>query len=82
MPCKAVDSGPTGRRIANGGDLLAYGLYHDEARTAESGLVAGTIAAGTGTGGSQALTVYSKILSNQQASVGTYFDSVVVVVSY
>jgi len=78
----AVDSGATGRRMANGGDLLAYGLYHDEARTADWGLVAGTVAEGTGTGGSQALTVYGKILSNQQASVGTYFDSVVVVVSY
>lgn len=78
----AVDSGPTGRRMANGGNLLAYGLYHDEARTAEWGLAAGNVAAGTGTGGSQGLTVYGKIFSNQQASVGTYFDSVVVVVSY
>lgn len=78
----AVDTGPTGRRMANGGDLLAYGLYHDEARTADWGLAAGNVAAGTGTGGSQALTVFGKIFSNQQASVGTYFDSVVVVVSY
>lgn len=77
-----VDSGPTGRRMANDGDLLAYGLYHDEARTADWGLTVGTVAAGIGNGGSEALTVYGKILSNQQASVGTYFDSVVVIVSY
>lgn len=78
----AVDTGPTGRRMANGGDLLAYGLYHDDAHTSDWGLAAGTVATGTGTGGTQSLTVYGKILSNQQASVGLYFDSVVVVVSY
>ncbi len=78
----AVASGPTGRRMANGGDLLAYGLYHDAARIADWGLVAGTTASGTGTGGNQELTVYGRILSNQQALVGTYFDSVVVTVSY
>lgn len=78
----AVDSGPRGRRMASGGDLLAYGLYHDEARSADWGMTAGTLAAGTGTGGSQDLTVYGQIFSNQQASVGTYADSVVVIVSY
>lgn len=78
----AVDSGPRGRRMASGGDLLAYGLYHDEARSADWGMTAGTLASGTGTGGSQDLTVYGQIFSNQQASVGTYADSVVVIVSY
>ena len=28
-----ADGRPSGRRIANGGNLLAYGLYHDYART-------------------------------------------------
>lgn len=78
----AVDAGPTGRRMANEGDLLAYGLYHDNARLVDWGLAAGTVAAGTGTGANQALTVYGKIFLDQKAVVGTYFDSVVVIVSY
>jgi spore coat protein U-like protein len=78
----AVDAGPTGRRMANEGDLLAYGLYHDNARLLDWGLAAGTVAAGTGSGANQALTVYGKIFLDQIAVVGTYFDSVVVIVSY
>lgn len=78
----AVDAGQTGRRMANGGDLLAYGLYRDPARTAAWGLVAQTVATGTGTGGNQALTIYGRIFAHQQTVVGTYIDTAVVVVSY
>ena len=72
-----ADGGSSGRRVANGGNLLAYGLYHDYARTSEWG-----IATGTGTGGQQSLTVLGRIFPGQRPSVGIYSDSVVVTVTY
>lgn len=77
-----ADAGPTGRRMVNGANLLAYGLYHDPARTSDWGLSPATVATGTGTGGYQSLTVFGRIFPNQQTSVGTYSDSVVVIVTY
>lgn len=73
---------PSGRRMANGGNVLAYGLYHDASHTLSWGMGAGTVAAGRGTGGNQTLAVFGRILAIQQAMVGTYTDTVVVVVSY
>jgi spore coat protein U-like protein len=75
-------AGPTGRRMANGTSLLAYGLYHDESRTSDWGLTPATVAGGTGTGGNQSLTVFGRIFGNQSASMGSYSDSVVVIVTY
>lgn len=77
-----VDFGASGRRMANGGDLLAYGLYHDVSRTSGWGLNPGTVSTGSGTGGDQLLTVFGRIFPNQQASVGIYSDTVVVIVTY
>jgi spore coat protein U-like protein len=77
-----ANAGPTGRRMANGANLLAYGLYHDRSRTSDWGDSPATIAAGTGTGGDQTLTVFGSIFGNQSASIGTYSDTVVVTVSY
>lgn len=77
-----VDGGPTGRRMANGANLLAYGLYQDQARTSAWGLTPPTVAAGTGTGGNQSLTVFGRIFGNQTTSIGSYSDSVVVIVTY
>ena len=77
-----VESGPTGRRMNNNGDLLAYGLYRDAARTENWGHDAGTVAAGVGTGEEQSRTVFGRILSNQEAFAGTYYDTVVVIVTY
>lgn len=78
----AVEAGPSGRRMDNGGNLLAYGLYHDASRSLGWGLGVGTVAAGVGTGGNQVLTVFGRIMAGQQALVGTYSDRVVVVVAY
>ena len=78
----AVDAGPTGRRMDNGGNLLAYGLYQDASRSLAWGFGTGTVAAGVGTGGNQALTVFGRIPAGQQAVAGTYSDRVVVVVTY
>jgi len=77
-----VESGPTGRRMNNNGDLLAYGLYRDAARTENWGQDAGTVAVGVGTGEEQSRTVFGRILSNQEAFAGTYYDTVVVIVTY
>jgi spore coat protein U-like protein len=78
----SVDSGPTGRRMNNNGDLLAYGLYRDAARTENWGHDAGSVAVGVGTGGGQSLSVFGRLLSNQEAFAGTYSDTVVVIVTY
>jgi len=77
-----VDFGPTGRRMANGGATLAYGLFHDPSRTSGWGLDPGTVATGTGTGANQSLTVFGRVFPNQRASVGFYSDAVVVIVTY
>jgi spore coat protein U-like protein len=74
--------GPTGRRMRNGADMLAYGLYHDAAATAAWGIDAGNVSAGVGTGGNQFLTVFGRIFPDQEAVVGRYSDTVVVIVNY
>jgi spore coat protein U-like protein len=75
-------AGPSGRRMVNGVNTLAYGLYRDAAATAAWGLDAETVAAGIGTGGGQTLTVFGRIFPDQVAVVGRYSDSVVVIVNY
>lgn len=75
-------TGPSGRRMTNGGNMLAYGLYHDPEATAGWGLDAGSSATGMGTGGHQELTVFGRIFPDQVAVVGLYSDTVVVVVNY
>lgn len=78
----SMDTGPTGRRMNNGGHRLAYGLYLDSARSESWGHDAGTVAAGVGSGGEQSHTVFGRIFSNQEAFAGTYSDTVVVIVTY
>ncbi len=82
MGGQPVGVGPAARRMTNGGNLLAYGLYHDAAGTTGWGLDAANVATGVGTGGNQTLTVYGRIFPDQIAVVGTYADTVVVVVNY
>jgi spore coat protein U-like protein len=77
-----ADAGATGRRMANGPNLLAYGLYHDPSRTSAWGVSPATVAEGFGTGAYQLLTVYGRIFGNQTMSIGSYSDSVVVTVTY
>jgi spore coat protein U-like protein len=77
-----VDAGPTGRRMANGANLLAYGLYRDPSRMSDWGVTPATVATGTGTGGNQSLTVFGRIFGSQSTSIGNYSDSVVVIVTY
>lgn len=70
------------RNMANGAQLLGYNLYQDAARTIAWGLAPGAVAAGMGTGSNQVITVFGRILPDQQALAGTYTDSVVVVITY
>lgn len=74
--------GSSARNMANGAQLLAYNLYQDAARTTAWGLAPGALADGLGTGSNQAITVFGRILPDQQALAGTYTDSVIVVVTY
>jgi spore coat protein U-like protein len=78
----ALDAGLSSRQMSNGGNLLAYGLYLDASRSLEWGSNPGTVASGVGTGGQQVLTVFGRLFADQPALVGTYSDSVVVVVTY
>jgi spore coat protein U-like protein len=73
---------PSGRRMTNGVNVLAYGLYLDAAATAAWGIEASNVSAGVGTGGHQTLTVFGRIFSDQIAVVGRYSDTVVVIVNY
>ena len=68
--------------MINGTSLLSYGLYHDPARTSAWGINLKTVVASTGTGRHQSLSVYGGIFSNQEAQIGNYSDSVVVVITY
>ena len=64
-----------------GGNLLAYRLYRDYARTSEWGIGPG-VATGTGIGGQRSLTVFGRIFPGQSPSVGIYSDAVVITVTY
>jgi len=81
----ALDEGTQGdgstRRMARGdGTTIAYDLYRDAAHQQRwaSG-AAGAI--GTGSGGTQSLPVYGRILATS-APAGTYSDNVTITVAY
>jgi spore coat protein U-like protein len=82
MGAHPANLGPTGRRMTNGVNVLAYGLYHDVEATAAWGIEAGNVATGIGTGGHQALTVFGRIFLDQEAVVGRYSDTVVLIINY
>lgn len=82
MGIYAEGTGSSARRMTNGGNVLAYGLYHDPAARAGWGLDEGNTATGKGTGARQTLTVFGRIFPDQVAVVGIYSDTVVVVVNY
>ncbi len=77
-----VNTGATGRRMANGSNRLGYGVYRDALRLLSWGTGVLDVSTGVGTGRSQSLTVYGRIFANQTAVVGRYTDTVVVVVTY
>ena len=74
---------PTQRRMSFSSANLTYGLYRDAARTLPWGSTVGTnTTSATGTGVTQAQTVYGRAAPQTTPAPGTYTDSVVVTVGY
>ena len=77
----------SGRKMMSGANSLLYNLYTDSGFTnAWSDTIPAqadaTIASGTGTGLSQVVSVFGKILKNQTVAPGAYSDTVVITVDY
>jgi spore coat protein U-like protein len=76
-------SGPTDRRMTGpAGAQIVYGLYRDAARSLPWGSTLGQTSAGTGTGLSQAATVYGRVAPQATPAPGLYSDTIVVTVTY
>jgi spore coat protein U-like protein len=74
---------PTQRKMSFSSANVTYGLYRDAARTLPWGSTIGTnTTSGTGTGVTQAQTVYGRVAAQTTPTPGTYTDSVVVTVGY
>ena len=74
---------PTQRKMSKGAETITYGLYQNPARSLPWGSTSGgNTVGGTGSGASQALTVYGRVASQATPSPGTYTDTVVVTVTY
>jgi spore coat protein U-like protein len=74
---------PTQRKMTHGGVSVTYGLYQDSSRTNPWGDSTGVnMAAGTGSGLSQSLTIYGRVPPQTTPAPGTYSDTVVLTLSY
>lgn len=69
------------RRMVKGSDSVAYDLYLDAARSNRWGGGTSDSAAGTGSGSSQAISVYGRI-ATANSPAGNYSDVVVATVTY
>ena len=74
-------TGPTARRLTNGGVFLTYGLYRDTLRTLAWGGV-GETNGGTGNGAAQGYTVYGRVPAQTTPTPGAYSDTVVATITY
>lgn len=74
------------RKMTNGANLLNYSLYTESSRTTvwgDAATVDTSKVSGTGTGSSQANTIYARVPSGQTGiPVGAYADTVTVTVTY
>ena len=70
------------RRMAGAGGFVTYELYRNSGRTQRWGNAAGSTVLGTGTGGTQNLTVYGRVGAQATPAAGTYTDTIVVSVTY
>lgn len=77
-------TGPTARRMTLGAQAVTYGLFKDNARSQPWGdaTTPGSTVPGTGSGVTQAYTVYGRVPPQTTPSPGTYTDTVVVTVTY
>lgn len=71
---------PTARRMTNGSSSILYAIYTDAARSNPWSTT--STVAGTGTGASQAMTVYGRVTPQTTPSPGNYSDTVVITVTY
>lgn len=81
-----ADTGSTGadplRRMTDGTDFLSYDLYSNAGRTTIWGDDTTVDVESTGTGVEEVHTVYGRIPGGQNASVGSYSDTVVATVIF
>jgi spore coat protein U-like protein len=75
-------AGPTARKMFKGLETITYGLYRNSEHSQPWGDTEGTTMTGTGSGGVQAHTVYGRVAPQATPPVGTYTDTVIVVVDY
>jgi spore coat protein U-like protein len=74
---------PTQRKMSNGPAQITYGLYRDAARSLSWGSTTGTnTASGTGTGLTQALTIFGRVPAQTTPAPGLYKDTIVVTLTY
>jgi spore coat protein U-like protein len=74
---------PTQRKMVKGAEQVTYGLYRDGGRTQPWGGTTGTnTVPGTGSGASQAISVYGLIPVQTTRSPGLYSDAVTVTVTF
>jgi spore coat protein U-like protein len=73
----------TRKMTGPGAYSLSYGLYSDAARSTNWGNTVGTdTVSGTGTGGSQIVTVYGRIPGTQNVGAGGYQDTITATVTF
>jgi spore coat protein U-like protein len=73
----------TTRKMQNGVNLLAYGLFRDAAFTQNWGITIGTdTQAGTGNGAAQAITVFGQLPANQFVTPGAYSDTITATITF
>jgi len=73
----------TTRKMQNGSALLSYGLFTNSGHTINWGNTSATNwVSGTGSGSSQAITVYGQIPAAQYVTPGSYTDTITVSVTY
>lgn len=72
------------RFMTNGGSTMTYSLYTNAARTAVwgTGAAGSTVAAGTGNGAAQPITVWGRIPPQTVATAGAYTDTITVTITF
>jgi spore coat protein U-like protein len=78
-----VGSTVADRKMSKGTDRLGFQLYRDAARTQVWGLTVGTdTAGGTGTGTTETITVYGRIMPQNTPPAGNYSNTITATITY
>lgn len=74
---------PTQRKMSKASEFILYGLYRDASRTQPFGDTPGVnTVSGTGSGLTQSVPVYGRILPQSTPSSGSYSDTIVVTLTF